>query len=106
VTLGLSRSQSRLQHDFGADVVSDWAFAQGVWYADPNFKLGLSAGALDSEDTYAAFAAYQPQVLGRKVSLSLRYSEQQDVDARTTTITLSYFFDQAVDLKTRDRRLR
>ena len=100
-TVGVTRS--RTEYDQGPPT-TDRATADGSWYPTANARLSLFVAGLDAEDTYGARMEFQPQALGNSTSISASYASTDGSDSVTLGVT--FFFDQRVNIKFRDRLYR
>lgn len=103
VTLAFSHSRTEFNR---SDFRRKKSYGRATWYATSNLSLEVAAGMEDAKDHYQATLAFQPALFGKSTSISVGYSKQRDYDYQSFMLAFSYFFDNRVDLKIRDRHFR
>lgn len=103
ITLALHDTRDREQAYSGDKV--DYARAVAQWYVIPNVRVGAQVGFKDAKDTYVLDAEFQPSdFLGLNVSYVR--SEQYHYEDNMLRLSVNFYFNSRVDLKTRDRSYR
>jgi hypothetical protein len=103
LTLGASRSETTL--DAGGSYTTD--AVRATWYPVADLSVTPLAGRSRGADFYGLTLEHQPDFLGRSMSLSLAYlQDNQDEKASTFTLGFTYHFGTRVELKIRDRQYR
>lgn len=98
VTLAMTRSYS---DNKDTNYASSNVWADLTWYVMPNLLLNVSAGFIDSEDDYSL--ALEHQIGNAGFSYGLGYGWNNDIDAKSYYLGLSYRFGASKSLQERYR---
>jgi hypothetical protein len=102
-TFGATRT--RTQADNITDINSSSAAA--TWYPTPNLRTVLTADGLDFKDTWHFQLEHQPEIFDNTTGLLLEYWTRRDEPVTYYIgVGIRYYFNQRVELKTRDRTYR
>jgi hypothetical protein len=99
VTLAMTRSYS---DDKDTADTENHAWTDLTWYVMPNLLLDVTAGFMDSEHDYTL--ALEHQIGNAGFSYGLSYSWNNDIDAKSYYLSLSYRFGAGKPLQERYRR--
>jgi len=94
----LARSKS----DFEIGESSNTSTMGISYYINDIFRAGVSAGGMDTQDSYSLGATYQPEIFNNDIGISAGYGFGKG-DA-SYTISLSYYFGTRVSLLDRIRK--
>jgi hypothetical protein len=107
VTIGLDASR-----EIGGDEDTDDDIGKVVrarWYVAPNVRLGLTALLDDEDDFYGADIEFQPAFLRDVCGFFLAYDHvggESSYGSDSVRVGVNFYFNQRVDLLTRDRHYR
>ena len=102
-TLGATRTRS--QANDVADVNGSSVVV--TWYPTPNLRTALSGDGLDSRDTYHFQLEHQPEIFDNTTGLLLEYwTRRTEPETYYIGVGIRYYFNERVELKTRDRAYR
>lgn len=102
-TVGVTGTRTRVAS------ARDLNSSQGTltWYATNDFSVSTSVQDLAGTSVYGIGLAYRPEVIEGATRLSVEYDIHREAPkANVIMLNLTYYFDQHLDLMTRDRVYR
>lgn len=84
------------------DEEADSSLLSVAYYYNSNAKIELSRGGMDMENVNAISMEILPEVLGKKISIGIGYTDMPEDHA--TNLSLKYYFTDSVSLIDRSRR--
>ncbi len=104
-TVTIAAARSKVHIESGSSLDSDTLAAS--WYPVNDARVTLAADGLDFKNTHHLGMEYQPELLGKSMSLSFDYTTQrQTLTSHSISVGFHYFFGTNVDLLARDRHYR
>lgn len=106
LTLGASQTQ------YTSDDISDSGDQNSLsvnWYPNLNTRIGISTSGVDDLDEQRYYSVqYQPSFFNKVVDIGVSYSQTKidDYYDQSYGLSINYYFNTAVDLKSRDRYYR
>jgi hypothetical protein len=102
-TFGATRTRTKT--DDIADLNSSSIAA--TWYPTPNLRTALTADGLDFKDTWHFQLEHQPEIFDNTTGLLLEYmTRREEPVAYYIGVGIRYYFNERIELKTRDRAYR